>query len=128
MPSNIIISRLLDWIAAAFALILTLIGLIAIADPIHGSALFGMPVTAPGSLAWVRLTGVRDIALGLVLFALLGMKQNRIAGILLLICLIIPFVDVTTVYAQTGWSIHILMHGGSIIFMAIVGLGLLRRK
>lgn len=126
MPSNPTINRLFYWIAAAFALIITLIGLLALFDSVYGSALFGMPVTTAQSLAWVRLTGVRDIALGLVLFALLAMKQNRIAGILLLICIVIPVVDVTTVYSLTGWSIHILMHAGSIVCMAIVGLGLLR--
>ena len=128
MPSNTILYRPFYWLAAAFALIITLIGLLALFDPVRGAVLFGMPVTAAESLAWVRLTGVRDIALGLVLFALLAMKQYRIAGILLLICLVIPVVDVTTVYSQTGWSSHVLMHAGSIIFMAIVGLGLLRQE
>ena len=119
---------LLYWLCGALALGISLVGLLALFAPATGSAMFGMPVTASESLSWIRLAGIRDIALGLALFTMMARKDGRTAGILILLLLVVPIADLTTVFSRTGLSYHILIHAGGALFMAVIGALLLKSQ
>ncbi|WP_158750303.1 DUF4267 domain-containing protein [Acidobacterium sp. S8] len=127
MPRDFDLKSPLYWLCGAFALGLLLIGLLALIAPHNAAALFGMPVTTIDALPWVRLAGIRDIALSLMLLAIMAMKAGRIAGILILLMIVVPLTDATTVFTQSGLTYQVLLHAGSIIFMAILGLLLIRQ-
>lgn len=120
----------LFWICGVMAGAVFLVGLLALAVPVPGSASFGVPVmdaaNAP-AVAWTRLMGVRDVALALMLFALMALRVPRIAGLLLLLVVIVPVVDCATVIHATGFTYHIFVHGGTAMLMVVTGWLLLRR-
>jgi Domain of unknown function (DUF4267) len=118
----------LYWFCGALALGISLVGLLAIFAPQPGSEMFGIPVRATDALSWVRLAGVRDIALGLVLFATMTLQQGRTVGILILLSIVIPITDAITVFLRTGLSYHFLIHACSILYMISLGVMLLRRQ
>jgi Domain of unknown function (DUF4267) len=118
----------LYWLCGALALGITLVGLLAILAPATGSVMFGAPVTTTDALPWIRLAGIRDIALGLILFAMMALKEGRTAGILILLIIVVPVTDVNTVFMRTGFSYHILIHSSAIIYMLVLGVMLLRRR
>jgi len=118
----------LYWLCGALALGIFLIGLLAIFAPRIGSVMFGMPATSSEATPWVCLAGIRDVALGLVLFAMMALKEGRTTGILLLLCIVVPITDVTTVFLRTGLTYHIFVHGSSILYMTVIGILLLRHK
>ena len=117
----------LYWLAGVLALGIFVVGLLAMLAPAAGSVMFGMPA-ATDALPWIRLAGIRDIALGLVLFATIALKEGRTTGILILLVIVVPIADVTTVFLRAGFSYHILIHGAAIVYMAALGTLLLRRR
>jgi hypothetical protein len=106
---------------------LAFIGLLALLSPAAASAMFGIPAEASDTLSWVRLAGVRDIALGLLLIAVIALKQGRTTGILILLMTIVPLTDCLTVILHDGLSSHALVHAVAIPFMLFLGSLLLRR-
>lgn len=119
----------LFWISGVLAVAVFFVGLFALVAPVPGSASFGSPVIDAGNtqgLAWVRLMGVRDIGLALILLGLMAVKARRIAGLMLLLVLIIPIVDCTTVIHALGITYHVLVHGGSAVLMLVLGVLLVR--
>lgn len=122
-------SSILFWISGLLAVAVFFVGLFALVAPVPGSASFGSPVTDATNtqgLAWVRLMGVRDIGLALILLGLMAVKARRIIGLTLLLALIIPIVDCATVIHALGITYHVVVHGGSAILMVILGVLLLR--
>jgi hypothetical protein len=119
---------LLYWLCGAFALALIVIGVLAIIAPISASMMFGVPATTAEAVPWVRLAGIRDIALGLIFCAITALKQSRATGILMLLTAVVPATDAATVFLQNGLSYGVFIHGSSIVFMLIVGTLLLRRN
>jgi len=116
-PSTFTAESPLYWLCGALALGITLVGLVAILAPATGSVMFGVPVTTTDALPWIRLAGIRDIALGLILFAMMALKEGRTAGILILLIIIVPVTDATTVFTRSGLSYHILIHSSAIAYM-----------
>ncbi|QNI34077.1 DUF4267 domain-containing protein [Alloacidobacterium dinghuense] len=116
------------WLSGVLAVGIFLVGLFAMLAPATGSIMFGMPAATDDALPWIRLAGVRDIALGLVLFATIALKEGRTTGLLILLIIVVPIADVMTVFLRTGVSYHILIHGGAIVYMAALGTLLLRRR
>lgn len=68
------IGHTLSWLVAAALLA---IGVGAIVAPRMSSAQYGLPLDDARALQWVRALGVRDIAIGLVVLALLVMGEAR---------------------------------------------------
>ncbi len=127
-PTTFTIKSPLYWLCGALAFGITIVGLLAILAPATGSVMFGMPASTPEALPWIRLASIRDIALGLVLFTMMALKEGRTAGILILLIIVVPVADVTTVFMSTGFSYHILIHGSAIVYMLVLGVMLLRRR
>ena len=124
---NFTTKSLLYWLYAALTLGILLAGVLALFDPFTAAVLFGRPVKTVDDYTWVRLAGMRDIAIGLMFAAMLVLKEQRIAGILVLLTIVVPVGDAFTVFSARGASYQVFIHGGAAIFMAVLGLLLLKR-
>ena len=118
----------LYWLYAALTLGILLAGVIAVFDPFVASVLFGRPVKTVDDYTWVRLAGMRDIAIGMIFAAMLVIKEQRTAGVLVLLTIVVPVGDAFTVFSARGASYQIFIHGGAAIFMAVLGMLLLKRR
>lgn len=127
IPSTFTPRSPLYWLSGVFAIGLVLIGLLALLSPAAASIMFGIPVEGQDALLWVRLAGVRDIALGLLVIAVIVLRQPRTTGILILLATVVPITDVVTVVLHNGLSSQALLHAVAIPFMLFLGSLLLRR-
>jgi hypothetical protein len=125
---NFTVKSPLYWLYAALTLGILLAGVLALFDPFTASVLFGRPVKTVDNYTWVRLAGMRDIAIGLIFAAMLVLKEQRIAGILVLLTIVVPVGDAFTVFSARGVSYQAFIHGGATIFMAVLGTLLLKRR
>ena len=96
--------------------------------PLTASALFGAPVKVADGIDWVRIAGVRDIAIGLMFAAMLVLREGRTAGVLMLLVVIVPVGDAFTVLSTAGVTSQVFLHGVSAIFMAILGSLLVKKS
>ena len=112
---------------AAFAVVFLGIAGLFLVAPSTGAALFGIPASSAEAQAYVRAIGLRDLALGLYILALLFLVSRRAAGILISITTVIPVGDMVLVLNPPGSSFwgHVLLHGGSAAVCALLGAGLL---
>jgi len=118
----------LCWLYAALTLGILLAGVIAVFDPFIASVLFGRPVKTVDDYTWVRLAGMRDIAIGMIFAAMLVIKEQRTAGVLVLLTIVVPVGDAFTVFSARGASYQVFIHGGAAIFMAVLGMLLLKKR
>ena|ERR1700722_7480709 len=118
----------LYWLYAALTLGILLAGVIAVFDPFVASVLFGRPVKTVDDYTWVRLAGMRDIAIGMIFAAMLVIKEQRTAGVLVLLTIVVPVGDAFTVFSARGASYQVFIHGGAAIFMAVLGMLLLKKR
>jgi len=127
-PASFTSKTLLYWLCGAFALALVLIGLLAIVAPANAAILFGLSASTNEAIPWVRLAGVRDVALGLIFFTMTVLKQGRATGILMLLTAVVPVADVVTVFLRSGLGYPVFIHGSGILFLLVVGTLLVRSK
>ena len=118
----------LCWLYATLTLGILLAGVIAVFDPFIASVLFGRPVKTVDDYTWVRLAGMRDIAIGMIFAAMLVIKEQRTAGVLVLLTIVVPVGDAFTVFSARGASYQVFIHGGAAIFMAVLGMLLLKKR
>jgi uncharacterized iron-regulated membrane protein len=71
-------------------------------DRMTGSFGLKLPAGDADTRAWLRLKGVRDIASGLVVLALMLTTGSRSVGIALLVLAITPFGDMSVVLKSGG--------------------------
>ena len=75
---------------------------------------------------WLRLKGVRDIAAGVLVLALMLQGNTCIVGIALLVDAIIPFGDMSLILAAKGSHQRAFgIHGLTAALMVIAALALL---
>jgi hypothetical protein len=85
---------------------------------------FGLkpPASDADTRAWLRLKGVRDIASGLVVFAMMLTAGPRLVGIVLLAFAVIPLGDMLVVLGSGGSKSKALsIHGLTCAVMLMVG-------
>jgi hypothetical protein len=116
------------WIVLAPAIGLAGLGLLFIALPRAGAALFGIPAPEEPGLAYLRAIGLRDLAFGLFVLALALFSTARAVGIVLALTVLIPAGDILLVLAERGLSSpgHLLLHGASGLYMALAAVWMLR--
>ena len=117
-----------SWIVLAPAVGLLLIGVVFLASPQTGAAIFGVPAP-PGSEPYLIAIGLRDIAFGLYVLALALLASRRAVGLVLGITVLIPLGDIALVAATRGWSAwrHLLLHAASGTYMAAASWWTLRQ-
>ena len=112
-------------LAALIAAGIIVIGCFYLASPQRVSGSFGLKPPAPDTdtRAWLRLKGIRDIASGLVVLAMMLAADNRSVGIVVLVLAIIPFGDMSNILASGGRrATAFSVHGVTCAVMLVVGL------
>ena len=116
------------FLAILIAAAIIVIGCFDLASPDRISGSFGLkpPASDGGTRAWLRLKGIRDIASGLVVLALMLTGDTRSVGIALLAFAIIPFGDMSVILGSGGSkSTAFSVHGVTCAVMLVVGLFLI---
>jgi len=112
-------------LAALIAAGIIVIGCFYLASPERVSGSFGLKPPAPDAdtRAWLRLKGIRDIASGLVVLAMMLAADSRSVGIVLLVFAIIPFGDLSNIIVSGGRrATAFSIHGVTCAVMIVVGL------
>jgi hypothetical protein len=114
-------------LAALLAAAIVFLGAQYVFTPWATTRSFGLPrpaddaVTAP----WLRLKGVRDIASGLAVFALMLWGGPRLVGIVFIVLAIIPLGDMSVILAANGSTKSALgIHGVTALLMLLAGIPL----
>lgn len=112
-------------LAALVAVGIIVIGCLYLASPERASGSFGLkpPASDADTHAWLRLKGIRDIASGLVVLAMMLTMDWRLVGIVVLVEAVIPFGDMSIILGSGGSKSHaFFMHGVTCAVMLVVGL------
>jgi hypothetical protein len=111
------LKRIGNGLAGLIGLGIIFIGARFLLAPEVAAAGFGLPASAAGDAgAYLSTKGVRDIASGLFVLALLATRQTRALGLVLLVASLIPLGDMAVVLARGGPpSIAFGVHGGTAI-------------
>ena len=116
------------WLVLALSAVFVGLGVLFLAAPRLGAALFGLPAPEGQSFGYLPAIGLRDLAFGLYLFALARLADARAVGTVLAITTLIPAGDVILVALARGWSLHILLHAFSGLVMLASAVWLLTRS
>ena len=115
-------------LAALMAAAIIVIGCFYLVSPERISKSFGLKPPAPDTdtRAWLRLKGIRDVALGLVVLTMMLTTDSRTVGIVLLVEAIVPLGDMSNILWSGGSkSTAFSVHGVTCAVMLIVGLFLI---
>ena len=112
------------YIIAAF---LTTVGLTTIIDPVGRSKAFGIPARSQDKtiLAYIKPMGARDLSLGLTVGTLMFNGDQKNAGLVALIALVIPTMDAWAVWRYNGRLKEAWGHVIGIGFVGSMGLWLI---
>lgn len=104
------------------------IGLWFLIDPQSAAPGFGLPAWPDGDeAAFLAVKGDRDLAFGLVIFALLAMRRQRALAWMMLAAATAPFGDMLVVLSYDGSAATAYgVHGATAAFMVLIGCLLLR--
>ena len=115
-------------LAALMAAAIIVIGCFYLVSPERISKSFGLKPPAPDidTRAWLRLKGIRDVALGLVVITMMLTADTRTVGIVLLVEAIVPLGDMSNILWSGGSkSTAFSVHGVTCAVMLVVGLFLI---
>jgi len=115
-------------LAALVAVGIIVIGCFYLLSPERISGSFGLkpPASDADTRAWLRLKGIRDVAAGLVVLAMMLTAAGRSVGIALLVEAIIPLGDMSIILGSGGSKSRAFsIHGVTCAVMLVVGLFLI---
>ena len=115
-------------VALSAAIGIIAIGVMYLSRPRQTTPSFGLPLpeAGPNIAWWLRLKGVRDIAAGLVVLALLVWGSPRTLGIVLSIEAIIPAGDMSLILAARGSTGRAFgIHGVTAVLMILAAIPLI---
>jgi hypothetical protein len=98
-------------------------------SPEVATAAFGICFNANGDYAFHHIKGIRDIFSGILLCALVLMKERRALGVMLFVATIIPVSDMLAVLSKSYTGLQQAMpHIVATIICSVVGMLLLTAK
>jgi hypothetical protein len=98
-------------------------------SPEAATAAFGIRFNANGDYSFHHIKGVRDIFSGILLCALVLMKERRALGMMLVVATIIPVSDMITVLSKSYNGVQqAIPHIVATLICSIVGTLLLNAK
>jgi len=112
-------------LATLLAVGIIVIGCFYLISPKRILGTFGLkpPASDADTLAWLRLKGVRDVAAGLVVLAMMLTADARLVGIALLVEAVLPLGDMSINLACGGRKATAFsVHGVTLMVMLVVGL------
>ncbi len=116
-------------LAALVAVAIIVIGCLYLISPERMTGSFGLkpPASDADTRAWLRLKGIRDVASGLVVLAMMLTTGTRTVGIALLVEALIPLGDMSIILGSGGSkSKAFSIHGVTCAVMLVVGLLLIQ--
>lgn len=100
-----------------------MLGGLFVTMPAPAAAFYGLPAEEPAALFYVRVVGLRDLALAIYLLGLTLAGQRRALSIVLIGTLVIPMGDMLLLASSgTGRPVHYLLHGGSLLCFALLAI------
>jgi hypothetical protein len=114
-------------LAGLLAVAIIVLGTQYVVTPWATTRSFGLPRPADDAVtaAWLRLKGVRDIASGLAVFALMVWGGPRLVGLILIVEAVIPLGDMSVILAANGSPKSAFgIHGFTALLMLLVGVPL----
>ncbi|KYH03147.1 DUF4267 domain-containing protein [Bradyrhizobium sp. DOA1] len=122
----------MHWLSLGIALLVALaiiaIGTLYVLNPRRVTQSFGLPLPEDGSNVawWLRLKGVRDIASGLTVLALMAWGLPLALGIVLFVEALIPIGDMLLILAAKGPARAALgIHGVTALVMVLASIPLM---
>ena len=112
-------------LAALLAAGIIVIGFFYLVSPERISGTFGLkpPASDADTRAWLRPKGIRDIAGGLIVLAIMLTADTHLVGIALLVEAVIPLGDMSIVLGSCGSKTRAFsIHGVTCAVMLVVGL------
>ncbi len=112
-------------VAALIAVSVFVIGCFYLVSPERISRSFGLkpPASDADTRAWLRLKGIRDVGLGLVVLTMMLTADKRSVGTALIVLAIIPLGDMSIVLGSGGSKSRAFsVHGVTCAVMLVVGL------
>ena len=90
-------------IAIVLGMGLVAVGIASIVSPQFASGMFGIAAFDRPAWAYLRAAGLRDIAIGILLFSFIALRSGpRVLGLALLILSLIPVGDAINVWMNAG--------------------------
>jgi len=110
------------------ALGIIFIGLREFLDPSAGALGYGVPLLDSGDSDLLAIKAVRDVVSGLLVLALLGLRDRKALACAIGVLTLIPVFDGLVVLRHAAWSFTpvILIHWGTAAFMLVI-VALLRK-
>jgi hypothetical protein len=114
-------------LAAVLGVAVIVMGASYLLAPVATARSFGLPQWPDATLAgWLNIKGIRDLVMGLAIFAILATSGPHAMGWYLLVSAIVPVGDATIVLRHGGSKVLALaMHGGTAVVVAAVATVLL---
>lgn len=118
------------WMTLLIGLGIIFIGARFIVSPNAGAAGYGIPITSNNDLPFGRIKGIRDIFSGAVLLPLLILRMRMATAWVFSFAIIVPATDFLIVLSTNGSAdiSHLLIHGITVIYMAITSFLLFKFK
>jgi hypothetical protein len=113
------------YLAGLIAAAVIMIGCSYLVSPERVSGSFGLkpPASDADTRAWLRLKGLRDVTLGLLVLTMMLAADRRSVGIALLVAAIVPFGDMSIILGSGGSkSKAFSVHGVTCAVILVVGL------
>jgi hypothetical protein len=114
-------------LAVVLGAALMLLGLCVLVAPVALGSQFGVGVHGDSAAAFVRATGVRDVALGIVLVAIALLPSSPLLITFACVGMAVSLADLTIAARHSGKRMQLayLVHaGGLLAFAALLGLAL----
>jgi len=121
---------ILFWLTALIGAGIIIIGVRFILAPRSAAVGFGVPALQNEAFTYLWTKGTRDIVSGLLVIGMLSLRVDiEVLAVFLLISSLIPVGDFLNVYAhlKTRNVPALLIHGGTAVFMWVLGVLMLRR-
>jgi hypothetical protein len=112
-------------LAALIAAGIIVIGCFYLVSPERMSGSFGLtsPASDADTRVWLLLKGIRDVASGMVVLAMMLTADWRLVGIVLLVEAVIPFGDMSIILRSgRRKATAFFVHGVTCAVMLVVGL------
>ena len=112
-------------LAALIAAGVVLLGCSYLVAPERVVGSFGLklPASDPDTRAWLRLKGIRDLGLGLLVLTMMLTASRQTLSTTLLVAAIVPFGDMSVVLGSGGSRSKALsIHGATCAVLLVAGL------
>ena len=119
LGTPVTLSSLSGTLIALVAAGILLIGVSGLLDPALGARAFGIALLDPRDGRLLAIAAGRDVALGILLFALLALRNRGSLACATTVLALIPIFDGFVVLGWGDWTFKpvILLHWGSAAFM-----------